>query len=81
MPKHASAIQIFDMAVLKNRYGCTWSPRNNDSKLILGTFAKRERSMNQYLLAAVCAFAITAMSGVSAFAQNSDGKEKAPMYS
>jgi hypothetical protein len=37
--------------------------------------------MKKYLLAGVCAFALCALMGASAFAQSSEVKEKPPMYS
>ncbi|HTJ85850.1 MAG TPA: hypothetical protein VL349_01210 [Terriglobales bacterium] len=37
--------------------------------------------MKKYLLAGVCAFALCALTGASAFAQSSEVKEKPPMYS
>jgi hypothetical protein len=52
-----------------------------DSKLILGTFAKRERSMKKQSFAVVCAFAFSVLAVAPAFAQNTEVKEKPPMYS
>jgi hypothetical protein len=37
--------------------------------------------MKKYLLAGVCAFALCALMGASAFSQSSEVKEKPPMYS
>src|SRR4051812_10236901 len=43
--------------------------------------SQRERSMKKQVLAGVCALALCALTGASAFAQNSEVKEKPPMYS